>query len=236
MSKLETRYYKLEKLVKWEHCAEVNEMLLAGISPYVVSDWCKERGFSISHPKLYEYKEMLQTALSKQITVERLLGIGVPKRKPIILQALGIESAKDMVKNEMEVLDAIIQRGFTALSASPTIKLTDALRAIELKNKITNGKHGGLTGYGLDHLREVEQAKFQAVVDVVMKYIPEDKVEELQEAMAEAERKYYQENAPELLEEYEKTMEEAFKDDGMSALEDRDWEIPDKPDEFPTKF
>ena len=234
--KLETRYYKLEKLVKWEHVDEVNEMLLNGISPHVVSDWCKDKGFSISHPKLYEYKEMLQTAIAKRITVERLLGIGVPKRKPIILQALGIESAKDMVKNEMEVLDAIIQRGFNALAANPSIKIQDALRAIELKNKLTNGKHAGLTGYGLDHLREVEQAKFNALVEVVLKYLPEDKIDELQEAMAEAERNYYQNNAPELLEEYEKTMEEAFRDDGSSALDERDWEIPDEDGQFPTKF
>jgi len=175
---------------------------------------------------------MLQTAITKRITVERLLGIGMPKRKPIILQALGIESAKDMVKNEFEVLDAIIQRGFMALNASPTIKIQDALRAIELKNKLTNGSHAGLTGYGLDHLREVEQQKFNAVIEVVMKYLPEDKIDELQEAMAEAERQYYQDNAPELLEEYEKTMEEAFKDNGESALEERDWEIPDKEGEF----
>src|SRR6185312_17022051 len=144
---LETRYYRLEKLVKWERVEEVNEMLMNGISPQRVSEFCKENGFSISHPKLYEYKDYLQQAITRKITVERLLGIGVPKRSPIQLQALGLTAAANMVKNEVDVLDAIIQRGFNALTNSPTVKLQDAMRAIELKQKLTGGSHGGLTNY-----------------------------------------------------------------------------------------
>lgn len=217
---LETRYYRLEALVKWDKVDQVNEMLMNGISPHRVSAWCKENGFSISHPKLYEYKEYLQTAITKQITVERLLGIGVPKRNPIQLQALGITNAKNTVKNEMDVLDAIVQRGFDALTQSPTIKIQDALRAIELKNKLTNGAHGGLTGYGLDQLREVEQAKFDAMVRVVLKYVPEDKHEELEQAIAEAEREYYETKAPELLEEYEKQLQEEIDSDPNNTIVD----------------
>lgn len=208
--RLETRYYKLERLVKWEHIDTVNEMLMSGISPHEVSRWCKERGFSISHPKLYEYKEMLQEAITRRITVERLLGIGVPKRTPIVLQALGIQGVTQHVKNEMEVLDSVIHLAMNALSNSPTIKIETALKAIELKNKLTEGKHAGLTGYGLDQLRELEQAKFNAMVEVVMKYVPEDKHEELEAAIAAAERQFYHDRAPELLEEYEKAVQEGM--------------------------
>ena len=208
----ETKFYKLERLCKWDHVDEVNEMLLAGVNPRVVSDWCKQRDFSISHPKLYEYKEMLQTALAKQVTVERLMGIGVPKRSPIVLQALGIESAKNMVRSEIEVLDLIIQKGYATVLSSPEIKLSDINKAIELKNKLTAGSHGGLTNFGLDELRAVESRKMDAIIQVVLKYIPEDKVEELQEAVAEAERKYYQEEAPEYLDAYEQSIEEQVKE------------------------
>lgn len=211
MAGLETKYYKLEKLVKWEHIDQVNDMLMNGVSPHKVSEWCKEMGFTISHPKLYEYKALLQEAITKQITVERILGIGVPKRTPIVLQALGLTSAKNLVKNEMEVLDAIVQMGYNALTNSPTIKIQDALRAIELKNKLTQGTHAGLTNYGLDQLRELEQAKFQAIIQVVLQYLPEDKHDELQEAIALAERTFYEEQAPEYLEEYERTLEEQLQ-------------------------
>jgi len=223
--KLETNYYKLEKLVKWEYVEQVNDMLINGVSPHKVSAWCKEQGFSISHPKLYEYKDMLQTAIAKQITVERLLGIGVPKRSPIQLQALGITASKDMVKNEMDVLDAIIQRGFTALTQNPTVKLQDAMRAIELKQKLTGGSHGGLTTYGLDQLREVEKAKFNAMVMVVMQYVPEDKHNELEVAIATAEREYYEKHAPELLEEYDRAMQEEI--DAIEANKPNDIIVSD---------
>ncbi len=210
--RLESRYYKLERLVKWDKVETVNEMLLNGISPHQVSAWCKDNGFSISHPKLYEYKEMLQEAITRRITVERLLGIGVPKRTPIVLQALGIQSAKNMVKNELEVLDQIIHLGAAALSQSPTIKLESVMRAIELKNKLTEGKHAGLTGHGLDQLRELEQAKFNALVGVVMQYVPEDKHEELESAIAAAERQFYQDRAPDLVEEYDRAVQEGLDD------------------------
>lgn len=206
--KLETKFYKLERLCKWEHVETVNEMLMNNISPHQVSAWCKERGFSISHPKLYEYKDILQTAITKQITVERLLGIGVPKRTPIILQALGIQGVKNMVRNEIEVLDHIIHLGMAAISNNPTIKIETALKAIELKNKLTEGKHAGLTGYGLDQLRELEQDKFNAIVNVVMKYLPEDKHEELEKAIADAERQFYHDKAPDLIHEYEQATED----------------------------
>lgn len=210
--KLETKYYKLEKLVKWEYIEQVNEMLMAGVSPKQVQVWCDERGFKISHPKLYEYKEILQTAITKRITVERLLGIGVPKRTPIVLQALGIQNVKNMVKNEIEILDTIIHMSMAALQASPTIKIETALKAIELKNKLTEGKHAGLTNYGLDQLRELEQAKFNAIVSVVLEYLPEDKHEELEAAIAKAERDFYHSRAPELVEEYEKAVQEGLED------------------------
>jgi hypothetical protein len=218
MSGLETKYYKLEKLVKWEHIDTVNDMLMNGVSPHKVSEWCKEMGFTISHPKLYEYKALLQEAITKQITVERILGIGVPKRTPIVLQALGLTSAKNLVKNEMEVLDAIVQMGYNALTNSPTIKIQDALRAIELKNKLTQGQHAGLTNYGLDQLRELEQAKFSAIVNVVLQYLPEEKHDELQEAIALAERTFYEEQAPEYLEEYERTLEEQLQENPSNTI------------------
>lgn len=215
---METRFYKLEKLVKWDHVDEVNSMLMRGVTPREVSVWCSERGLDISHPKLYEYKKLLQESVTRSITVGRLLGVGVPKRKPILLQALGLGGIKNMVKNELELLDMLIHLGMNAVSLDPNIKVETALKAIELKNKLTDGKHGGLTGYGLDQLRDLERKKFDAMVQVVLKYIPEDRIEELQEALEAAERDFYAEAAPELLEEYEQTVQDEMAE--MATGED----------------
>jgi hypothetical protein len=212
---LETKYYKLEKLIKWEHRQSVDEMLLNGVSPHKVSDWCKEQGFSISHPKLYEYKAMLQKAISKQITVAQLLGIGQPRRTPILLDALRGTNTVELVKSESQVLDGIIQLGFNALTQSPTVKLQDAMRAIELKHKLTGGNHGGFTSYGLDQLRELEKSKFDAMVEVVMKYVPDEVIPELEEAIANAERNFYETKAPDMLEEYDKATEQELRGDDV---------------------
>lgn len=215
---LETKYYKLEKLCKWEHVDEVNTMLTQGISPHKVSEWCKERGFSISHPKLYEYRDMLKEAISKEITVERLLGIGV-KRTPIVLQSLGIRNAKHMVKNELELLDFIIHSGYSQLlDGKQTITMQDAMRAVDLKNKITEGKHAGLTGHGLDQLRELEQAKFNGIIKIVQKYLPEEVHEELIEEIGKAERQFYEERAPELVEEYEQAIQEELDENPDNTI------------------
>ena len=203
-SGLETRYYKLEKLVKWEHCEEVNTMLLEGVSPYAVSDWCKENGFSISQAKLYEYRKLLREATANHIAVDALLGVGVPnKNKSILMGAMAKKNIPQKVKNEMELLDSLIQLGMKNLSENPDVDADTAMRAINLKNKITGGAHGGLTIYGLDHLRKLEKAKMDAIVDVVKAYVPEDKYDEISEAVERAEREFYAEEAPELLEQYD---------------------------------
>jgi hypothetical protein len=205
--KLETNYWKLERLVKWEHCKEVNEMLLNGGNPREISRWCKDRGFIISHPKLYEYRQMLQEAIAKEITIEKLMGIGVPKKRPAVMELLGVTNAREMARTDLEVLDLIIQRGFATAATNSDVKITEAMKAIEIKNRITGGNGGGLTTYGLEQIRELEQAKINAILEVVVRYVPQNKWEELQEAIEEAERKFYEENAPQFLEEYEKQID-----------------------------
>lgn len=194
--KIESKYYKLERLLKWDKVDQVNQMLLNGASPHKVAAWCLEKGFKISHPKLYDYKSLLQQAIVRKVTIEQILGINVPKRKSVILQELVNDECKTLVVNEIDVLEAIIQRGFNALSSNPIIKIQDAMRAIDLKNKLTGGAHGGLTTYGLDKLKELEEMKFNAMIKVVMKYLPEDKLAELQKDISESERKFYEQNAP----------------------------------------
>lgn len=220
---LETKFYKLEKLVKWQRVDEVNDMLLSGISPNKVSEWCKEQGFDISRPKLYEYKALLQEAAYKKITVEKILGIGAPANPNGLLERMGLTTkATQLVRNELDVLDLFIQRGFDVAATNPDIKISDAIKAIDLKNKITQGAHGGLTSYGLDQLREVERHKFEAVMTVIRRYVPEQHWEELELKVNEAERKYYEEYAPELLEEYERTMQEAMNSD-EEIVSDTEW-------------
>ena len=213
IEKLETKYYKIELLLKWDKREALDNMLITGSSPEKVSIWAKAEGFSISRQKLYDYKDMLTRSIQRKITVEKLIGIGDTRKTPVVLKTLGMTETTDLVKNQMEVLDGIIQMGMNSLQNMPIIKMTDVLRAIELKDKITGGSDGGLTGYGLDQLRDLEEAKFSAIIGVVMKYLPEEKITEIQDEIEEAERKFYEDYAPEMLDEYDKVIQDRIVTD-----------------------
>jgi nitrogen regulatory protein PII len=203
---LETKYYKLEALIKWKHVEEVNKMLIAGVSGHRVEEWCRQHGFEISHPKLYEYKGMLLDCISKNITVADKLGIGTGKKLTELIAAQpAVQATTQHVKNEMQVLDTIIEKGFsTLLNTAGGVNIKDAMKAIELKNKITGGSHNNLTGYGMEYIKELEQAKFEALVEVVKQYVAPAVYPELEKAIELAEENFYKVRAPELLEEYEK--------------------------------
>jgi len=206
-TQLETKYYKLEKLCAWEHIKQLNSRLLDGESPTRLSDWCRLHGFSISIQKLYEYKALLQSSLAKEITVEKLLGIsaaGIPApRQSIMLPPVAHEEAKVKVRNELQVLDLVIQRGFDSLLNAKEVSLSDTLKAIEMKNKLTQGKHAGLTEFGLEQVRELEDKKFGAILEIIKRYVPSDKWEEMDKNIADIEYAYYLEHAPEYLKQYE---------------------------------
>lgn len=203
-----SKYPKIEKLIRWELREEVDRMLIQGVNANKVSQWCKDNGFNISKQKLYDYKDMMMRATASKITVAQLIGVEENRPVPTILRTLGMSpsQASDLVKSELDVLDAITQLGFNNMvkTKGAGIKMEHVLKAMELKHKLTGGAHGGLTNYGLDSLRELEEAKFEAIIKVVMKYIPATKLEEVQDAIAEAERIFYAEYAPEYLEEYDR--------------------------------
>jgi hypothetical protein len=157
---------------------------------------------------MYEYREYLYTAIQRGTTVAALLGVK-GARQPIDVNNLP-EGTDRKIKNEIEVLDLIIQRGFDNLLTGngANIKLSDAMRAIQMKNTLTGGKHGGLTEHGLEELKKVEEGKTLALIEVIKKYVPEDKWEELDQVMSDTERKYYEENAPEYLDQYEQVISE----------------------------
>lgn len=216
--KTESKFYKLERLLKWEHREQVDNYLMSGsMSPHKLTIWCKNMGFDISKQKLYDYKELLQRAAAQQVTVEYLLGIGEHRRTPTILKTLGVGEPMTLVKSEMEVLDTVIQMGFNCLLTNKVVSIQDTIKAIDMKNKLTDGAHGGLTGYGLDQLRELEEAKFGAIIQVMMRYLPEDKLEEVQEAIEIAERDFYSTYAPQYLDDYDMEMQRRMEDAGTRS-------------------
>lgn len=210
-AKRKNSYTKLQSLTKWYKVKDVNNMLMAGESPRKVAMYCCQWGFDISESKMYEYRRVLQSAIGKQISVERLLGVNAPRENPMAMQVMMESNVKNLVRSEMEVLDAIIQKGNAFLRLPDTeVEIKDMIKAIELKHKITGGAHGGLTGYGIDKLKEMEKTKMEAMLDVIGKYLDGEQMEELYEEVSTAEREFYKIHAPEMLEEYDEMIQETM--------------------------
>ena len=183
---------KIDALLNWDKIKEVNMMLDEDVSPRKVANWINENGFKISAPMVYDYREFRKLQIANDLSMESAIN-------PIDRNALfksDQESyiiSKDIVKNELTVLDELIQRGWTSLKEKPDIPVPPQLmmKAIELKNNITKGGHDHLTNYGIQDLKTIEQGKFKAVLEALLSFVPEVQREAAIQAIDAAEEAYY---------------------------------------------
>lgn len=198
---------KIEALLNWYKIKEVNMMLDEGVSPAKVCQWINEQGFKISAPMVYEYRDFRKTQIANDINMESAIN---PINRDALFKA-DQESyviSKDIVKNELTVLDELIQRGWNNLKEKPDIPIQPQLmmKAIELKNNITKGSHDHLTNYGIQDLKTIEQGKFKAVLEALLAFVPEEQREAAVNAIDEAEENFYR--GTEYFEEYMKAKEQ----------------------------
>ena len=167
-------------------------MLDSGDNPNSVYKWVKEQGFSISVVWLGEYAKLRKKALVDGVSMEHILGIA---GKPMFdINDVSTKPVKEKLKSEIDALDMIIQGGYETLKKSVKngIPPKVLMAAIKLKNDLTDGNHGFLTNFGMEHLRDIENAKYALIMKHLLSYIPDDKREEAVSQIAEIEDKYYQ--------------------------------------------
>ena len=104
------------------------------------------------------------------------------------------QSTHDKLKSEIDALDLLIQGGYKTLQewADRPIAPGTMMAAIKLKNDLTDGNHGFLTNFGMEHLRDIENTKYSLIIDHLVSYIPEDKRTEAISKIAQIEDAYYQ--------------------------------------------
>lgn len=182
---------KLQKLCKWKHIDEVNRRLDAGETPNSVAKYIKQNGFKISNPLVYEYAKLRKKSLVDGVNVEHMVGIA---SKPLIDRTdPSTIAAETKLKSEIDALDMIIQGGYNTLLefSDRPISASTLMSAIKLKNDLTDGNHGFLTNYGMEQLREIESAKYQLLMEHLIRYIPEELRQEALDSMESIEEDYY---------------------------------------------
>lgn len=183
---------KIDNLLNWDKIKEVNHMLDEGVSPAKVCEFINENGFKISAPMVYEYRDFRKTQIANDINVESAIN-PINKNDLFKSDQESYVTSKGVVKNELTVLDELINRGWTSLVEKPDIPVPPQLmmKAIELKNNITKGSHDHLTNYGIQDIKTIEQGKFKAVLSALLTFVPEDKVDAAIQAIDEAEENFY---------------------------------------------
>lgn len=209
---------KLNQLVEWKKRPFLDKMIDNEIPAKELVAWCNDNGFPISLPTMYAYMKRRSEAIANGITMELLqpklheesMGRkmeGMKKAytkahqqrkekraqtKVQITQELADQDSAKRIRHDMELLDEVIQKGFNTLSTLEVISPVTAIKAIEMKHKLTNGSAGGYTHYGLEEIKLREAAREQAITAAILQFVPVEQHDAVIELMETATREYYE--------------------------------------------
>lgn len=213
-------------------CTKVDNMLDEGMVSYdYIIEFCKENGLEISKATLTNYKKKREESIETGKPLLQLLdkrakdNITYIKDKEItVIQGTKDEpkdnvvvrvtdwNKVDTIYSDLEFLDEIINKGMKGLRQFDVVDTPLALKAVELRAKITNNQLSGLTIAGLRELKLRQQARESALMEIIMKYVPEDQHDQLFIDMDEAEQLFY-ENLD--LTDEDRRINDALKKSGM---------------------
>ncbi|MDU7109214.1 MAG: hypothetical protein E6303_00145 [Clostridium perfringens] len=191
-----------------------------------IIDICKEYDLDISKPSLSRYKNKRREAIQNGWDLGEL----IDKRKKTSVDdisdkevsykgqeiAPSFEEAKsytEKIYNDAQILDEIIYKGREGLKWVDTLDPALMIRAIETKNKITNGELKGLSYIGLKELMLKQTARESAMTEVLLEFIPEEQHEQVLQRLEEKEKEFYQSLD---LNEEDKKFKEAMEQAGIS--------------------
>lgn len=184
--------------------SKVDEALDEGRPYDFIIAFCKEKfDFEINKPALSRYKEKRRESLETGVDLESLLDKRRKSGKIIDIKSKEVTPLPnetydntfgqvEQIYNDVEVLDTIIQKGFNSLKEVDYVEAPLAMKAIEVKAKITANQFQGLSLTGLRELRLRQSAKEQAMTEIILQFIPEEQHEEVFNAIESAEKEFYE--------------------------------------------
>ena len=169
-------------------CSKVDEALDEGVIYEEIVELCASYDLEISAASLTRYKDKRREAIETGVPIESLLD----KRKKTG-NIIDIKDKKVRAIDERQTSfdNTFDQKGYNGLQFTETIEMPIALRAIEIKAKLTNNSMQGLSLVGLRELKLRVSARTSAMTEVLLQYIPEEKHEEVLEAIERCESEYY---------------------------------------------
>lgn len=212
---------KVAALVKWNNKPLLDKMIDDGTPVKELVAWCNENGFSISLPTMYSFIKQRREAIvngltmelihSKQETLKKALEDSALKKarekgnaqykenraeerakvKATLEKELADQDSPKRIRHDLELLDEVIQKGFDTLSKMEGISPATAIKAMEMKHKLTNGSTGGYTHYGLQEIKLREAAREKAITAAILQFVPVEQHDAVIEFMEDVTREYY---------------------------------------------
>jgi hypothetical protein len=199
--------YNNKKLV-----TKVDNMLDEGQTYDYIIDFLKTNNFSISKASLTNYKKKREESIEKGVPLLQLLDKRAKdnvtyitekevqefkQRKGSTEDSKGEALIHDLSKvenvyNDLEFLDEVVRKGMKGLRAFDVVDTPLAMKAIELRAKITNNQLNGLSIAGLREIQLRNRARESALTEVIMKYVDESLHDQLFADLAEAEKAFYE--------------------------------------------
>lgn len=213
---------KVAALVKWNSRPLLDKLIDDSTPVKELVAWCNDNGFPISPPTMYSYIKQRREAIVNGLTLELLHAKEDPLKKALedatrnmarekgnaqykenrakeraeVKATLGKELADQespkRIRHDLELLDKVIQKGFDTLSKMDVISPATAIKAMEMKHKLTNGSTGGYTHYGLEEIKIREAAREQAITTAILEFIPKEQHETVIKRMESVTREYYE--------------------------------------------
>lgn len=183
---------------------KVNEALDNNESYSDIIKICKEYGIDVSSSSITRYAEKRIEAIKTNQDLRALLdtdterAIANIKKKQVDKPKVTEDKEPDLVKttsvSQQYMLERIINYNYPFF-VNGEVKLApkDFLSAIKLYTQLNGNNNHGLTTEGLQQLRLFQHAQNSALAQVVLKYVPKAKREDVLKDLKEAEEKQYRE-------------------------------------------
>ncbi len=176
---------------------DVNKMIDLNASIGEVKKYLDSKGFIISKNYIGKYRQIKKTLSVEEQNIDKFIEKS-PVAKLIEKQEkdLASGSAINKLKNDLEFLDMVIQSGSDQLKNMIAeneyiITVDNVFKAIELKDKLTDGALKGFTEFGIKNLQEITENKYMELLKYTMKYVPKDKQADLLSELEDVEEDFY---------------------------------------------
>lgn len=176
---------------------EVNRMIDIRISLAEIKKYLDEQGFIISRTYLSKYRKIRKSYTAEENNLEDFIN-KAPVAKLIEDQEREIQSGSqtNKLKSDLEFLDMVIQSGSDQLKTlikenDYLITIDNVFKAIELKDKLTDGALAGLTQFGIKNLQEITEKKYMQLLQSMFKYVPDSEKQKVLAELEVVEEDYY---------------------------------------------